>query len=96
MDTDNDGVADDLDNCTDIANPDQTDSDADGYGNRCDTDFNDDCVVNFLDFAAFSGEFLSSTPEFDINGDGAVNFLDFVIVSQNFLEAPGPGQGVCD
>ena len=36
MDTDQDGIADDADNCPTIANPDQTDSDQDGRGDVCD------------------------------------------------------------
>lgn len=36
-DTDGDGIADSLDNCPSIANPDQSDSDGDGIGDACDT-----------------------------------------------------------
>src|ERR1700749_1706333 len=35
-DADGDGVPDSSDNCVSVANPDQTDSDADGYGDACD------------------------------------------------------------
>jgi len=38
-DTDNDGVPDDIDNCPDVANPNQSDDDMDGIGNYCDPDF---------------------------------------------------------
>lgn len=96
VDTDGDGVSDSVDNCTLIANAGQIDTDGDGYGNACDADFNNDCVVNFLDISSFAGEFLGANALFDINTDGAVNFLDFVVVSQAFLQQPGPGLGLCD
>ncbi len=37
-DTDDDGVPDHLDNCPDVPNPDQRDSDGDGAGDACDLD----------------------------------------------------------
>jgi len=97
VDTDSDGIEDALDNCAVLSNPDQIDADDDGYGNACDADFNNDCLVNFLDISAFSDAFLSNNPLFDLNGDGLVNFLDFSIVSQGFLQPPGPGlaSGAC-
>jgi uncharacterized repeat protein (TIGR01451 family) len=36
VDTDGDGVADDVDNCVNVANPDQADADGDGAGDACD------------------------------------------------------------
>ena len=36
IDLDNDGIPDYMDNCPDIYNPDQTNSDEDSYGNACD------------------------------------------------------------
>lgn len=41
-DQDNDGVADLIDNCPQVANPDQADIDADGVGDAC-----DNCSLNF-------------------------------------------------
>ncbi len=54
VDSDGDGVDDPFDNCPVHANPDQLDGDGDGYGNRCDADFNQDGVVGLPDFAALA------------------------------------------
>ncbi|MEM7083813.1 MAG: thrombospondin type 3 repeat-containing protein [Pseudomonadota bacterium] len=89
-DTDGDGVGDDTDNCTNVANPDQRDTNGDGFGNVCDADLNNDGVINFIDVSQFSAVFLGNDADADFNGDGAVNFVDFVLVSQSFLGAPGP------
>ncbi len=88
--SDFDGIPDDQDNCVYVDNADQLDIDNDGIGNVCDTDFNQDCVVNFLDISAFTSNFLSSEPLYDINGDGTVNFLDYIVVVNDFLGPPGP------
>lgn len=90
FDGDGDTVTDSFDNCTRVANANQKDTDADGFGNACDVDTNNDCVVNFLDIAQFADAFLGSDELFDFNDDGVVNFLDFNLVSQYFLGAPGP------
>ncbi len=90
-DSDSDGVFDDNDNCILNANSDQIDIDADGLGNRCDPDFNNDCQVNFLDYAAMTSNFFSTTEFlFDLNSDGAVNFLDSGLFVDFYLGSPGP------
>ncbi|MBI5556146.1 MAG: thrombospondin type 3 repeat-containing protein [Deltaproteobacteria bacterium] len=48
-DTDNDGVATESDNCPDIHNPDQLDSDLDGRGDVCDDDDDNDGVADAAD-----------------------------------------------
>ena len=89
-DTDGDGLADQEDNCTLVANPDQRDTDADLYGNSCDPDLNGDLVVNFADIGALKAAFFSSDPNADLNGDGHVNFTDLGITKDLTFEAPGP------
>lgn len=89
-DLDEDGIANKMDNCIVHANPEQADTDEDGYGNACDADFNNDCIVNSLDLAEFSVQFFTAEPEFDLNNDGVVNFLDQGILSSLFMSAPGP------
>ena len=95
-DIDSDGVPDEIDNCVDRANADQLDTNGDGFGNLCDADFNNDCVINFLDVSALADNFLGTDTNFDITGDGLVNFLDVFEVQQDFLSAPGPSNLTAD
>lgn len=88
-------VADDAsapasDNCTAVPNPDQRDTDGDGYGNLCDADMNNDGVVNFSDLAIFKSVYGTANPHADFNGDGVVNDLDLEILKSMFGRAPGP------
>ena len=93
-DSDGDGVADDLDNCTDVVNPGQNDTDADGFGNICDPDYNNDGIVNVIDLGLLKQAFFSADSNIDLNGDGVVNAIDLGILKSFFFQAPGPGAGV--
>ena len=90
VDPDGDGIPYWRDNCTAVANPDQRDTDGDGYGNLCDADFSNDGVVNFADLAIFRARFGTTDPDADLNGDGAVNFADLAIFRSRFGQPPGP------
>ena len=90
-DTDADGVADDVDNCTNESNADQIDSNGDGLGNRCDMDLNDDCVVNVTDLGLLRTVFFTDDADADQNGDGVVNVVDLGAMRTAFFNAPGPG-----
>ncbi len=89
-DFDTDGITDDLDDC--ILEPDaaQIDTDEDGFGNACDGDFNNDCIVNFADLAEFKMNFMGTDPEFDLTGEGLINFGDLAKLKKLFLKPPGP------
>jgi hypothetical protein len=89
-DADLDGVMDQADNCTTVANTDQRDSDGDGYGNACDSDLNNDLIVNFVDLGLLRGVFFSDDANADFNGDGTVNFVDLGIFRTGFFAPPGP------
>ncbi len=94
-DTDGDGVADAADNCTLAANPTQCDSDADGYGNRCDGDLNNNGTVNAQDNALFRGQLgqPSVGPTFnqaDLTCNGAINAQDTALFRQLLGSPPGP------
>jgi FG-GAP repeat len=91
LDSDDDGVVDSADNCIDVSNADQRDTDADGFGNACDADFNDDCNVDFADLQLMKTAFFRTGDlDADLNGDGSVNFADLGILKQGFFAPPGP------
>ena len=89
-DSDSDSVGDDVDNCTDVANPAQRDTDGDGFGNRCDADFNNDGIVNAIDLGLFRLGFGGADPNLDFDGDGMINAVDLGILRTLFHAPPGP------
>lgn len=90
-DTDNDGIPDDQDNCSNHANPLQLDVGGDGFGNRCDADLNNDGNVNLIDFGFFRSRFMQADGiDADFNEDGEVNLIDFGLFRQLFNGTPGP------
>ncbi|MEM6639455.1 MAG: S8 family serine peptidase [Pseudomonadota bacterium] len=89
-DSDGDGIIDAEDNCTLEPNPEQRDTDGDGYGNVCDADLNNDGVVNVIDLGQLRARFFSTDADADFNGDGIVNFVDLGILRSRFFTAPGP------
>ena len=99
-DTDGDGVQDNIDNCTLIANASQTDTDNDGYGNRCDADFNNDGAIGIPDFGQLVASFGSAegAPAYNANVDcddnGVIGISDFGCLVAVFGGGPGPeGRG---
>jgi len=99
-DADGDAVPAAVDNCTALANS-QIDSNLDGYGNRCDADYNNDGAVGLLDFAQLRMSYgqTSSEPgwnaDLDSNGDGVVGTVDFALLRMSFGSPPGPSGLAC-
>ncbi len=91
-DSDADGIVDLADNCILEANPAQTDTNGDGYGNACDADLTNDGNVNFGDVAAFKSAFPPRPydPDADFNRDGFINIGDLAVMKKGFLKPPGP------
>ncbi len=85
-DTDSDGVPDVQDNCVAYSNADQTDTDSDGAGNRCDGDFNNDGDMDGCDRKQLVNNRTDTTPNpykplYDLDSplDGAVDDSDLAI-----------------
>ena len=95
-DTDTDGYADDVDNALFVANADQRDSDADGYGNVVDADLDNNLMVDLVDLSLFESAFGTTNAAADFNGDDAVDLFDLSLLDGLFGLPPGPsatGQG---
>jgi hypothetical protein len=88
-DTDDDGIADNSDNCPAVSNTDQTDTDDDGQGDVCDATPNgdtdedgvdnssDNCPdVSNVDQADLDNDHLGDVCDSDIDGDGVPNGSD--------------------
>ena len=93
--TDGDSIPDRFDNCMLLPNEAQRDTDGDGLGNACDADFNQDCVVNFVDLGLLRLAFFGDNPNYDLDNDGAVNFVDLGFLRLSFFDPPGPS-GLAD
>lgn len=71
-DVDGDGVDNDADNCPWVANPDQTDTDDDGYGDVCDPDDDGDLWLDPFDNCPLR----ANENQNDFDGDGLGNRCD--------------------
>jgi len=102
-DRDGDGVDDTVDNCSAIPNPQQRDSNGDGFGNLCDADVDGDGKVTTswgaltplsqrgdVEWIALAAQSRSYDPNFDLDGNGAVDDLDVAIAALGLFLPPGP------
>ncbi len=66
IDSDGDGIPNDIDNCPTVFNPDQADTDQDGRGNACDDDDDNDTVPDVQDNCPLT----ANANQSDLDGDG--------------------------
>ncbi len=90
VDSDGDGIGDDVDNCTLVPNADQRDTNGDGFGNICDADLSNDGVINAVDLGLLRLVFFTNDADADFDGDGVVNVVDLGVLRVSFFSAPGP------
>ena len=100
-DSDGDGVADDADNCSVVANGGQDDADGDGYGNACDGDYNNDGATDEADRAIIQAAVGSQQGDAsyvaaaDHTASGSVGGADFLAFQRMSGAAPGPSGLAC-
>ncbi len=90
IDNDDDGIDDRQDNCIEIPNPDQRDTNGDGFGNLCDADLDNNGTVSFADLNLFKSKFGTADQDADFDGNGSVSFADLNIFTSLFGFPPGP------
>jgi len=108
FDADSDSIADCFDNCVNVPNPVQRDTNSDEddntnkagiqhYGNLCDPDFNNNGLVGLEDFNTWRTYYRQAVPpapdDVDLNGNGIIDLGDHNIWRQYYRRAPGPGVG---
>jgi hypothetical protein len=94
LDSDSDGIPDTSDNCIEVPNGGQLDTDGDDYGNACDCDFDQNLACSIADFSVFREDYITTVDRgvgTDMDGNGAVSIADFSLFRDGYVAGvPGP------
>ena len=94
-DNDGDGINKDIDNCVDVANPNQLDTDNDGIGDLCDADADADGIESDSDNCIV----VANPNQLDTDNDGIGDLCDVCVdvANPNQLDTDNDGIGdLCD
>ena len=99
-DEDEDEILSDVDNCPSDYNPEQTDTDGDGWGDECDADIDGDGAPNDIDCAAHNPAISPLTQEVcdgaDNDCDKDIDETDSLGCTNYFVDQDGDGAGAAN
>lgn len=96
VDTDNDGIADNIDNCPGQSNADQLDTDNDTLGNICDTDDDDDGLPDSWEVANNLNPLNAADALIDSDNDGFTNQEEYRLNTNPWNNQSKPvTNGIC-
>ena len=104
-DGDSDGIPDTTDNCPLVANPGQTNTDGDGFGDACDADDDDDTVADGADNCPLlfnqnqldtDADALGDACDGDDDDDGVIDLSDNCPVVANTTQTDSDADGLGD
>jgi hypothetical protein len=101
LDPNSDSVCTPVDNCSQVANTAQADSNLDGYGNICDADYDNNYTVGLSDLGSLKLAWQCTTTmgcydiDIDSEPNGTIGLSDLGVLKLYWQQAPGPSGLAC-